>query len=56
MARLAGVWDLCFSRPVSLTLVICFTDHWLQTIFLPCLINGSSIQSDGISFLVLMEE
>lgn len=38
-----------------LTLVIDFTHHWLQAILLPRLVNGSSIQGDGISFSVLIE-
>lgn len=58
MVRLAltCVWDLCLSRTMPLTLVINFTHHWLQAVLLPSLINGSSIQGDGISFLVLMAE
>lgn len=46
--------DILFSSrpsiPLSpLTLIINFAHHGLQTVLLPCLINGSSIQGDGVS-------
>lgn len=37
-----------------LTLIIHFTHHGLQGVLLPRLINGSSIQSDGVSLLGLL--
>lgn len=37
-----------------LTLIIHFTHHGLQAVLLSCLINGSSIQSDGVSLQGLL--
>ena len=40
--------------PSPLTLIIYFAHDGLQAVLLPCLINGSSIQGDGISLLGLL--
>lgn len=33
----------------ALTLIIHLAHHGLQAVLLPCLVNGSSVQSDGVS-------